>query len=97
MDTFTTDIIQKLKLTIALQILHNEENREIYQEIAKARAPGMLIEAIKKLPDEEIQKIKEKLGSSQIFLSKSNIKFKNRKYIPNTISFKTDENKNIQD
>lgn len=66
MDNLTNTILKKLKFTIALRFLHSEENiKRIYQEIARAKTPGMLLEAIKKLPVEEIQSIQKVLRGQE--------------------------------
>ena len=64
MDTLIKDILQKLKLTISLELLNpdnSEYEKVVYREIAAAKTMGMLLEAIKKLPPEKMEKLKEKL------------------------------------
>lgn len=89
MDTLTKDIIEKLKLQISLEILKNSPYKEIYRSITKARTIGMILEACMKLPEEEIEKLKDKLDNNikTALTPGVYIKVKKEKHIPNTMSF----------
>jgi len=93
-DNFTATILQKLRLLISLKLLHSEDNIKIvYREVAKAKTPGMLLEAIKKLPEEERQNIRKIINIDErtIFGPLGYTKIITAKYINPKLSFKFSE------
>jgi len=92
MDSFTHNILSKLRLIISLKLLHSEENvKEIYREIAKARTPGMLLEAIEKLPEEEAQIIQKILNNKEEKIVLKPLKHQKNRNITPAFSFKFSE------
>lgn len=95
MDTLTKNILQKLKLAISLEFLNpnnTEYEKRIYREISTAKSPGMLLEAIKKLSPEEIERLKKKLEPDVQIIYKTKEKFDKKRAIPNTFSLNFSEN-----
>ena len=77
MEHLTSSTLYRLRLLISLRILHsNDEIRKIYREIAKAQTEGMMLEAIRKLPEGEIQYIKETLEPKEKIIPKPQEHFK---------------------
>ena len=91
MDTFTKSVLQQLKLIISLKMLHSEDEiKKIYQEVAKARTPGMMLEAMRKLPEGEIQIIRNILNKEEKIILRPLSIYKNA-LNPPTLSFKFPE------
>ncbi len=89
MDSFTRNILNKLRLIISLKLLHSEENvKKIYREIAKVKTPGMLLEAIERLPEEEAQIIWKILNDKEEKVTSKPLKHQKNKNIIPAFSFK---------